>query len=278
MAFRRQTLAILQDENAEINRGKSSVAKSGGLKAQQADLSDRKTLSNITNKLKLLPSSGFATPSASRKDGGLRAGTENARVGLSIMPDAEFFGQRKSGAFSSAKQSRGMSRDPLRNITNVESMQNKAPGTTVQTKKSGSQAKNLKLYPNPRFEVTEETKHKADLWAREGIERVHFTGKDMEAVRQKIAEEEVNKRVAQALSYRTDLPCFLPCALEKDPPDIKDTLELDPVEDLIKKEDSPRCDMEKWIPVVDYEESFVECLEILQIASKDWPLLVEEQV
>eukprot|EP01018_Ginkgo_biloba_P008972 Gb_36897 [translate_table: standard] len=53
--------------------------------------------------------------------------------------------------------------------------------------------------------------------------------------------QEVNKRVAQALSYRTDLLCFLSRVLEKDPPHIKDTLEMDPVEDLNKKGDSPPC-------------------------------------
>jgi hypothetical protein len=255
MAVRRQPLAVLQDENAEINRGKSTVTKSVGLKTQQPDLSDRITLANITNKPKPR-NSGLVSPIAPRK-------AENHTKGG--------FG----GSFSSAKIGRAgiLPRTALGDITNgVESC--KAPDTAVKRKKV--QGKNVKMGPNPRYELAEEEKQKADAWAREGIERVQFSGKDMEALKEKIAKEEVNSRVAQALSYRTEIPCFLPRALQKDSSIITDFLELDPVEDLCKKGDSPCDDMK--LEDVDYDDSFLECLEILQNASKNWPGIMEDCV
>lgn len=255
MAVRRQPLAVLQDENAEINRGKSTVTKSVGLKTQQQDLSDRITLSNITNKPKPR-NSGLVSPIAPRKV------DNHAKLGF-------------GGSFSSAKSGRAgtVPRTALGDITNgAESF--KAPDTTVKQKKA--QGKNVKMGPNPRCELTEEEKQKAEAWAREGIEKVHFSGKDTEALKEKIAEEEVNRRVAQALSYRTEIPCFLPRSIQKDPPVISDFLELDPVEDLSKKGDSSCDDMK--LEDVDYDESFLECLEILQNASKNWPGIMEDCV
>lgn len=257
MAVRRQPLAILQDENAEINRGKSTVTKSVGLKAQQPDLSERITLSNITNKPKPR-SSGLVSPIAPRK-------TENHTKGA--------FG----GTFSSAKNGRAgvAPRTALGDITNgVESC--KAPASAVKQKKA--RGKNAKIGSNPRCELTEEEKQKANAWAREGIERVQFSGKDMEVLKAKIAEEEVNSRVAQALIYRTEIPCFLPRAVQKDSPVVTDFLELDPVEDLCKKGDSPSNDIDMELEAVDYDDAFLECLEILQNASKNWPGIMEDCV
>jgi len=179
------------------------------------------------------------------------------------------------GSFSSAKIGRAgiLPRTALGDITNgVESC--KAPDTAVKRKKV--QGKNVKMGPNPRYELTEEENPKADAWAREGIER--NSGKDMEALKEKIAEEEVNSRVAQALSYRTEIPCFLPRALQKDSSIITDVLEFDPVEDLCKKGDSP-CDGDDMMPEdVDYDDSLPECLENLQNASKNWLGIMEDCV
>ncbi|GLJ26766.1 hypothetical protein SUGI_0521750 [Cryptomeria japonica] len=198
MAVRRQPLAVIQDENAEINRGKTNVAKSGGLKVQQTDLSDRKKLSNITNKLKPLPNLG--------------------KGGFSARVDPELSG--KSGV-----KGRTVPRTPLGNISNVES--------SVQKGKPEAHSKNVRWSPNPNYEVTEEMKRLAEIWAQEGIEKCHFTGEDMDALYEKMAEEEMNMRVAQALGYRSEIPCCLPSALVE-PTEIKDCLELLPVpeEDL----------------------------------------------
>ncbi|KAH9309748.1 hypothetical protein KI387_037659 [Taxus chinensis] len=266
MAVRRQPLAVIHDENAEINRGKTGVAKSGGLKVQQPDLSDRRTLSNITNKLKPVPNVGTASPNALRKEG-VRAGAENngnGKGGFSVMADPELLG--KSGV-----KGRTVTRAPLSNISNVESSLQKA--NTVKEKKA--QPKNLKVGPNPRYEVTEEMKQKAEVWAREGIEKVHFTGKDMDALKDKMAEEEMNRLVAQALSYRSEIPCWLDGALAKHSTEIKDCLELDPVEDLYTKDYSSFHGIEQQLTEVDYDESFYECLEILKTASKDWPVIAD---
>jgi len=255
MAVRRQPLSVLQDENAVINRGKNTAIKSVGLKTQQPDLADRMSLSNITNKPKPR-NPGLVTPIAP-----LKAETQNKGG----------FG----GSFSSFKSGRAgiAPRTALGDITNgVESV--KAPETTVKQKKA--QGKNAKMVANPRYELTEEEKQQANAWAREGIERVQFSGKDMEALKEKIAEEEVNKRVAQALAYRSEIPCFLPRAFQKDSPAITDILEVDPVEDFCKKGDSP-CDDLK-LEDVDYDESFLECLEILQKASNNWPGIIEDCV
>lgn len=123
--------------------------------------------------------------------------------------------------------------------------------------------------------------HKVNAWAdyEGGIERVKFCGEDMEAMKEHIAQEEVDRRVAQALSYQTDIPCFLSRAFQKDPPEIKDFLELDSVKDLNNKGNSPCYDMELQVIDVDYDDSFLEWLEIiLQNASKYWPALIEERL
>lgn len=123
--------------------------------------------------------------------------------------------------------------------------------------------------------------HEVNAWAHyEGeFERVKFCGEDMEAMKEHIAQEEVDRRVAQALGYQTDIPCFLSRAFQKDPPEIKDFLELDSVKDLNNKGNSPCYDMELQVIDVDYDDSFLEWLEIiLQNASKYWPALIEERL
>lgn len=255
MAVRTQPLAALQKENAEIKRDKTTVPKSGGLKAQQPDLSDRKALATITNKLKP-PNSGLATSICPHK-------AENNTKGA------------VSGSFSSAKNGRVgiVARAALGDITNgVESF--KAPEIAAKQRKG--QGKIMKMGPNPRNELTEEEKQKANAWAGEGIERVQFSGKDMEALKERIAEKEVNRRVAQALSYRTEIPCFLPRAFQKDPLEITDDLKLVSPEELCKKGDSPFDDMK--VEDVDYDESSLECPEILQNASKNWHGVLEDCV
>lgn len=269
MAVTRQPLAIIRDEN-EMNRGKPSVAKSGGLKAQQPDLADRKTLSNITNKLKPLPNFGTATPIAPRKEKNVQ---NNGKGGFTVMADPEILG--KSGVKARAGV---VPRNPLSNITNVESLQNSSKVQAAAMKEKKTQTKNLRMGPNPNYEVTEEMKQKAEIWSREGIEKVNFTGKDMDALQEKMAEEEVNRRVAEALSYRTEFPYWHPRAFVKDPPEIKDHLEVLPEEDLYKKGGSFFNGMEHMVTHVDYDESYLECLEILENASKDWPTVVEQCV
>lgn len=113
----------------------------------------------------------------------------------------------------------------------------------------------------------------------EGIERVQFCGEDMEAMKENITQEEVDRRVAQALSYQTDIPCFLSRAFQKDPPEIKDFLEIDCVEDINIKGNSPYYETKLQVMDVDYDESFLDWLEImLQNASEYWPALIKERV
>ncbi|XP_059066054.1 uncharacterized protein LOC131060575 isoform X2 [Cryptomeria japonica] len=200
MAERRQPLSVIQDKIAETNRGK--VTKSSGLKVKQTNLSDRKTLANITNTVKPLPNLGAATPSAPRKDGA-RAGVDSTGngKGFTVMVDPELLGNDGVKGRSVQK------------------------GKRVEEKKA--HLKNVKMGPNPRYEVTEEMKQKADIWALEGIEVCHFTGKDGRG-----------RLVAQALSYRSQIPCWLPSALVE-PTEIKDCLKLeDPVEDPFSKDSS----------------------------------------
>jgi len=255
MAVRTQPLGVLQKENAEIKRDKATIPKSGGLKAQQPDLSDRKALSTITNKLKP-PNSGLATSICPHK------ADNNNKGGV-------------SGTFSCAKSGRAgtVPRAALGDITNgVESF--KASDTAVKQKKA--LGKNVKMGPNPRYGLTEEEKQTTYAWAREGIEKVQFSGKDMDALKERITKEQVNRRVAQALSYRTETPCFLPRAFQEDPPENTDVSNSVSLEDLCKKGDSPCDDMK--LEDVDYDESFLECLEILQNASKNWPGIMEDCV
>ncbi|KAH9300958.1 hypothetical protein KI387_012541, partial [Taxus chinensis] len=79
-----QPLPVIHDENAKINKGflagKAGAAKLGGLKVQQPDLSDRITLSNITNRLKPLPNLGTASPNAVHKES-VQAGAEKTDNG-----------------------------------------------------------------------------------------------------------------------------------------------------------------------------------------------------
>ncbi|GLJ40322.1 hypothetical protein SUGI_0828990 [Cryptomeria japonica] len=216
MAERRQPLSVIQDKIAETNRGK--VTKSSGLKVKQTNLSDRKTLANITNTVKPLPNLGAATPSAPRKDGA-RAGVDSTGngKGFTVMVDPELLGNDGVKGRSVQK------------------------GKRVEEKKA--HLKNVKMGPNPRYEM---------------------------------AEEEMNRLVAQALSYRSQIPCWLPSALVE-PTEIKDCLKLeDPVEDPFSKDSSSFHGMEQQD--IDYVESFYNCLEILNTASKEWPAVIDECV
>ncbi|CAK9856323.1 unnamed protein product [Sphagnum jensenii] len=127
-------------------------------------LVNRKTLSNITNKL---PNS--QTPNPSLKPS---AGSENLIS--------------KTGSSSSLKKPTGSARIALRNITNENSTAGPSPSTVPEMKRN------------------------ADLWAKDGIEQIHFSGDDMEALRLKLEDEEIEKRVNASLAYRMQLPRFFP--------------------------------------------------------------------
>lgn len=268
MAVRTQPLSVLQKENAKIKTGKSTIPKSGELRAQQPDSSDRKALSTITNKLKPpksdLSTSVYPNKAENNNKGGVCETFSCAKNGRARIVPRAVLGDITNGV---------VPRAALGDITNgVESFK----GSDIAVKQKKAQGKNVKMGPNPRSQLTEEEKQKAYAWAREGIERVQFSGKDMEALNERIREEEVNRRVAQAISCRTEIPCFQPRAFQKDTPEITDVLKSVPLEDLCKKGNSP-CDAMK-LDDVDYDESFQECLEILQNASKNWPGTMEDCV
>eukprot|EP00253_Pinus_taeda_P018411 PITA_18411 len=226
----RQSLAILQDEKAEINRGKSSVTKSIGLKAQQPDLSDRITLSNITNKPKR--SSGLVTPIAPRK-------TENHTKGA--------FGD----TFSSAKNGRAGVAPRTASAVN-----RRRRGGRMRKEKQG-----FALPKNRGADSAYPSSAAHNSYTHEIFDILNMMCGLEKAVRH--LSLEVNRQVAQALSYRTEIPCFLPRAVRKDSPVVTDFLELDPVEDLCKKGDSPSNDIDMELEAVDYDDAFLECLEIL---------------
>ncbi|XP_024519951.1 uncharacterized protein LOC112342411 [Selaginella moellendorffii] len=99
-------------------------------------------------------------------------------------------------------------RTPLRNISNVRA---KIGGAAAAPQES-----------------------KADEWAKQGIERVHFTGDDMEALRQKLEHQEMEKRVKAVLSFRTEIfPVWPRPAPKADGPfDCDGKLKLDTYEEV----------------------------------------------
>lgn len=159
-----------------------TAGKAGGLKLQQqnqqgSNHTERKTLSNITNKL---PNS--QTPNPSLKPS---SGSENLIS--------------KTGSSSSLKKPTGSARIALRNITNENSTAGPSPSTApvkdvvkqMKPKSGSGLSKNdaPKLGPKNYPPLSQEMKRNADLWAKDGIEHMHFSGDDMEALRLKLEDE-----------------------------------------------------------------------------------------
>ncbi|KAH9557350.1 hypothetical protein CY35_07G081300 [Sphagnum magellanicum] len=209
--------------------GLQTAGKAGGLKLQQQNQQgsnhpERKTLSNITNKL---PNS--QTPNPALKPS---SGSENLIS--------------KTGSSSSLKKPTGSARIALRNITNENSTAGPSPSTAPvkdvvkQMKpKSGlglSKSDAPKLGPKIYPPLSQEMKRNADLWAKDGIEHMHFSGDDMEALRLKLEDEEIEKRVNASLAYRMQLPRFFPQHSEPIK-EIGDVLEPVPCGPFVEKDD-----------------------------------------
>eukprot|EP00249_Psilotum_nudum_P012497 c23819_g1_i1 orf=167-1093(+) len=245
----------LQDENsgkAPPGRvGRGGGLKVLGLKPQQTN--ERKILSDISNKLQPLRSKSSAgTPvSVHRGDkeevniGGGKIGGPRftirgdddlayARPGLQIPTGKilKVHHSKQGISDSSAKADR----PPLKDINcNEISGRSHLRSPTILNKISidiENEASTKFKFPSAKLELSEEMKKNAARWAQEGIEHVHFSGQDMEALAAKIEEEEMEKRIAQVLSYRTDLPLPRWAPVENNFWEFPDVLDLDPVQEL----------------------------------------------
>lgn len=192
MALR--TSRPLQDENAQnaLVSGKAPLLERKGLQQQQQQGPiERKKLSNITNHVLLQPKSVG------------QGATEKASVAIRADAQDAIF-------MSTAKKT---SRPPLKNISNGATK----PADEVSSKllsklkvegkpQTQPSAPSFHSPPSSKLTLTEEIKTKAALWAEEGIEHVHFSGEDMEQLRQKLQDQEIAKRVATTLKCHTEIP------------------------------------------------------------------------
>eukprot|EP00250_Pteridium_aquilinum_P017356 c23589_g1_i2 orf=216-1040(-) len=217
--------SLLQDENAQANMvsGKATLHERKGLQQQQQQAPvERKKLSNITNHVLSQPK--LASKGTSEKES------------FAIRPDA-----RDAVSMSAAKK---VSRPPLKNISNgisnpANDSSSKHPlrSKTELKPQIQTSASAFQLPPSSKLNLTEEMKKKAALWAEEGIERIHFSGDDMEKQRCRLRDEEIAKRVAMIRNCRMNIPFprfSTPCNLDHkstwEPPG--DVLEPDVVKDL----------------------------------------------
>lgn len=134
-----------------------------GLKKQQSIASERRILSDISNTKSL---SSFGTPKPSPKPG------------LSVFR-SENNVPSKVPQSSSQKPA---ARAPLRNIVNGS----QPAASSARAVKQPSQKKKADY----KFHLTPEQLRQADEWAKEDlpIEQTHFTGQDMDALREKIVD------------------------------------------------------------------------------------------
>lgn len=178
-------LMLPRDENADAV-GKLSSKGGGlggkGLQQQQAKSVDRprKLLGDITNVKSVQP------PSASKVEAP-KPSSSNPVIGGN-----ENAGKDGGKPLSTAKPARV----PLRNITNARQQLNGAPskeaGSSAKHKVPAlaSQAGAANVGPKTEQAVgPENIDVKIQRWAQEGIERVHFTADDMDALKQKIQNE-----------------------------------------------------------------------------------------
>ncbi|KAI5075416.1 hypothetical protein GOP47_0009492 [Adiantum capillus-veneris] len=211
--------SVPQDENAQANilSGKVPSHERKGLQ-QQAPM-ERKKLSNITNHVLLQPKQA-SKAIAEKESFAVRADVQDTIP----LPTAK-----------------KPSRPPLKNISNgtpnpMNNSSSKPPLKAKAELKPQTQSPAFQLPPRSKLNLTEEMKKKAALWAEEGIEKVHFTGEDMEKQRCLIRDREIAKRVAMIRNCRMDIPFpkfSVPCSMDNStwkPPG--DVLELEVVKDL----------------------------------------------
>ncbi|KAJ7555492.1 hypothetical protein O6H91_05G041000 [Diphasiastrum complanatum] len=258
MAVRSMARSIPQDENA-VNPLVSAKTPLAGVKGNNGVAAqERKKLSNITNKLQPFSSSASGKGNAANLSSKLEA-LPLPPKGLSRNPVGN-----KGLQISSAKNAPSAVRTPLRNITN----ENEVPGGASpslaakppeQKNRAASQT-GTRVGSNTSIQLSEELVKKAEMWAQEGIERVHFSGKDMELLREKMEQEEMEKRIAAALAYRTDFPSFLPHVSQNVADGIGDVLKIDPYEEIYIR-----------LAPLDAKESFEDISLELNIDNKNIP-------
>ncbi|KAL2642370.1 hypothetical protein R1flu_009957 [Riccia fluitans] len=192
--------------------GKSSV----GLK-QQTTTSERRILSDISN-TKAPSLNSLNTPRPSPKPGFVPF-KENVPKSGNVAPKASL-PQPKNTSESSQKaeprlqhlrntesSQKAGPRIPLRDIVNQSTPASKGSTTaTVQQEprlKSGG-PRRFGSKATARIRLTDEELRLADEWAKEDIslEQIHFSGDDMEALRQKMIEAEIEETVAAIRNYR----------------------------------------------------------------------------
>lgn len=252
---------LLQDENAEIAlvSGKVPLHERKGL--QQQGPVERKKLSNITNHVLLQPKL-VGKGAAEKESFAIRADAQDAVI------------------MSAAKKT---SRPPLKNISNGATKLIDEPSSKILSKqkaegKPQSQpSAPSRFLPSSNMNLTEEMKKKAVLWAEEGIESIHFSGEDMEKLRQKLQDEEIAKRVAMT-HCRTVIPFPRFPAPHNFTWEPVDVLEPDLLKDLY---DDADLDFRGLDSDVEIGETLLGCMDYLSVCSpprftEGWPKVREE--
>ncbi|BBN01671.1 hypothetical protein MPTK1_2g09350 [Marchantia polymorpha subsp. ruderalis] len=196
-------VAGVQGSKLGVN-GNQVIGKStGGLKLQQSATNERKILSDISN-TKAPSHASFGTPKPSPKPGFVPF-RENQTTKVDNIFKSENLPPKAGQSQSSQKAA---ARIPLRNIVNESappSVKENGPEVVQQKPKLKTGApKRLGSKATAKIRLTDEQLRLADEWAKEDIqlEQIHFTGDDIEALREKMIDAEIEETVALVRNYR----------------------------------------------------------------------------
>ncbi|KAL3695910.1 hypothetical protein R1sor_009986 [Riccia sorocarpa] len=187
--------------------GNQVLGKSAGGLKQQSATSERRILSDISN-TKANSLSSLGTPRPSPKPGFVPF-KENALKSENLPPKASLPHHRN---ISESSQKAVGARIPLRDIANQPARALKGGRTTdtlqQKPKLNSGAPKRLGSKATARIRLTDEELRLADEWAKEDIslEQIHFSGDDMEALREKMIEAEIEETVAAIRNYRGGPP------------------------------------------------------------------------
>ncbi|CAM6089755.1 unnamed protein product [Calypogeia fissa] len=185
MALASRARNSLNDENSrpavKLQGNVSQGPGRTGLKQQQSTTSERKILSDISNTNK--SGLSFGTPKPSPRP-----------PGLSVFQSSENL--KAAGGLPQSSSQKPSARVPLRSIVNGAQ-----PASSVAR---GGVKPSQKKKAEYKFNLTAEQLRQAEEWAKEDlpIEQTHFTGQDMEALREKMIEAEIEETVAMVRNFR----------------------------------------------------------------------------
>lgn len=240
MAFQTPRLInFLSDENSNAySQGKSTLSKGFGLKGTSEN-GGRRTFSNITNRVQ------SDSPLSSQKDAIQTPRPKNfpsdennnvhsqgnpakgfglgGRRGLSNITNRVQSDSPLSSQKDVSKQVVLQPRKVLRNIRNVNvSASKEEPVTAVPVKKDiAGQITKKKVTKNTNHSLKDnfngqdaflrmtKIREQAEVYAADGIEKVHFSGADEEAFKAAQFEAEVESMIAGNLNFRMDIPAIL---------------------------------------------------------------------